>query len=35
MALLVPPECGWSLVYDFDLGELIIFPKFPDVSVIQ
>ncbi len=29
------PEFGWALDYDFDLGELIIFPRIPDGVVIQ
>ena len=35
LRLLFAPECGWALDYDFDLGELVIFPRFPDVSAIQ
>lgn len=35
LRLLFAPECGWSLDYDFDLAELILFPIFPDVLVIQ
>ena len=35
LRLLFAPKCGWSLDYDFDLAELILFPKFPDMSVIQ
>lgn len=35
LRFLFAPECGWALDYDFDLVELILFPKFPDVSVIQ
>ena len=29
------PECGWALDYDFDFGESVIFPRFPDVPPIQ
>ena len=35
LRLLFAPECGWALDYDFDLGELVIFPRFPDVPAIQ
>ena len=35
LRLLFVPECGWALDYDFDLGELVIFPRFPDVPAIQ
>ena len=35
LRLLFEPECGWALDYVFDLAELILFPKFPDVLVIQ
>ena len=35
LRLLFAPEYGWALDYDFDLGELVIFPRFPDVPVIQ
>jgi IS5 family transposase len=35
LRLLFAPECGWALDYDFGLGELVIFPRFPDVSAIQ
>ena len=35
LRLLFAPEYGWTLDYDFDLGELIIFPRFPDGLVIQ
>ena len=35
LRLLFAPECGWALDYDFDLGEVVIFPRFPDVPAIQ
>ena len=35
LRLLFTPEYGWALDYDFDLGELVIFPRFPDVPAIQ
>ena len=35
LRLLFAPEYGWALDYDFDLGELVIFPRFPDVPAIQ
>lgn len=35
LRLLFAPDCGWALDYDFDLGELVIFPRFPNVPAIQ
>ena len=35
LRLLFAPEYGWALDYDFDLGELVTFPSFPDVPAIQ
>lgn len=35
LRILFAPECGWSLDYDFDLGELVIFPRIPESIVIQ
>ena len=35
LRLLFAPEYGWALDYDFDLGELVVFPRFPDITVIQ
>lgn len=35
LRLLFVPECGWVLDYDFDLGELIIFPRIAEESIIQ
>ena len=35
LRLLFAPEYGWALDYDFDLGELVIFPRLPDVPAIQ
>ena len=35
LRLLFAPECGWALDYDFDLGELVIFSRFPDVPTIR
>lgn len=34
MSLLVL-ECDWALDYDFDLGQLIIFPEVLEISVVQ
>ena len=35
LRLLFAPEYGWALDYDFDLGELVIFPRIPESIVIQ
>jgi len=35
LRLLFAPECNWALDYDFDLGELVIFPRIAELSVIQ
>ena len=35
LRLLFVPECDWALDYDFDLGEIVIFPRIAEVSAIQ
>ena len=35
LRLLFAPLCDWALDYDFDLDSLIIFPRNPEVQVIQ
>ena len=35
LRILFAPECGWALDYDFGLGELVIFSRIPDITVIQ
>lgn len=35
LRLLFAPECDWALDYDFDLGELIIFPRSSESTAIQ
>jgi len=35
LRLLFAPEWDWALDYDFDLGELVIFPRVAELSVIQ
>jgi len=35
LQILFAPLCQWSLDFDFDLGELIIFPCIPDPTVVQ
>ena len=35
LRLLFVPECDWALDYDFDLGQIVIFPRIAEVSAIQ
>ena len=35
LRLLFAPEFDWTLDYDFDLGEFIIFPRVREIKVIQ
>lgn len=35
LRLLFAPLNEWSLNYDFDLGEIILFPVIDEIAVIQ
>lgn len=35
LRLLFVPEYDWALDYDLDPGQLIIFPKVPEISIGQ